>query len=183
MPADLAELPDRGAGLGGRCEEPAAEAVAGVGGGIQPDPPGVALHDPRRAVIRQRQVGHLPAERHRTEHRADADLRRRQPRLHRLDRPQAVATRYGHLLPLPFLVPLRPPDQHAQPVHDLGQVGDIQRAELAPPECAGETKRQQCPVALADHAVGAEGDHLTDHVRGRRRLALLGRADGPADAT
>ena len=33
--------------------KPAAQAVAGVGGRIQPDPAGVPLHDPRRAVVRQ----------------------------------------------------------------------------------------------------------------------------------
>ena len=51
--ADLRQLPDRGAALGRRREEPAAQAVAGIGGRIKADPPRIPLHDPGRAVVRQ----------------------------------------------------------------------------------------------------------------------------------
>ena len=91
-----------------------------------------------------------PAERHRTEHWADADLRCGQPRLQRLDRLRAVAARYRHHLPLPFLVGLAVSDQHAQSVRCLGQVGGLKRAKFTAAECTGEAERQQRTISLAD---------------------------------
>ena len=91
---------------------------------------GVALHHPRRAVVRQGLARYPSAPRHRSEHRPCADLSRCQPRLHRLDRAELVAARNGDLLPLPFLVALAAADQDPQPVRDLGQIGDLKRAQL-----------------------------------------------------
>ena len=97
------------------------------------------------------------------------------------DRAELVAAGYRDLLPLPFLVALAAPDQDPQPVGDLGEIGDLERAELAPAERPGKAQAEQRAVPLADHGVGAERDHLADQVRGRRRLALFGRPDGATD--
>jgi len=83
----------------GRGQEAAAQAVPAVGRRIEADPAGVALHDPRRAVVRQGVARHPSAPRHRSEHGPAADLR--QPRLHRLDRPELLATGNRDLLPCP----------------------------------------------------------------------------------
>ena len=82
----------------------------------------------------------------------------------------------------PFLIALATADQHAQPVGDFGEIGDIKRAEFTPPEGSREAEAEQRAVPLADHVVRAQGDHLPDQIRGRGRLALLRAADGPADA-
>ena len=50
------------------------------------------------------------------------------------------------------------------------------------PERAGEAQGQQRAVPLAGERVGAERQHLLQHVRGGGRLALPGGADGAADA-
>jgi hypothetical protein len=65
---------------------------------------------------------------------------------------------------------------------DLGQIGDLERAEFTAAERPGKAQAQQCAVTAADHAVGEQRDHLADQICCRRRLALLGAADGPADA-
>ena len=140
MPAHLGQLPYARAGLRCRGEEPAAQAVAAVGAVIKADPPCVALHDPRRAVVRQGLARHPSAPPHCSEHRAVADRGRCQPRLHRLNRAQLVASGNRHLLPLPFLVTLRAPDQDPQPVWDLGQIGDLERAEFGATERPGKAQ-------------------------------------------
>jgi hypothetical protein len=68
-------------------------------------------------------------------------------------------------LALPFLITLRPPDQDPQPVANLRQIGDLEGAEFAAAERAGEAEREQCAVPLADHGVRAEREHLADQVR------------------
>jgi hypothetical protein len=72
----------------------------------------------------------LPPSADRSEHWPAADLRRRQPRLHGLDRTEPVAAGYGDLLAPPFLVALAAPDQDPRPVRNLGQVRDFERAQL-----------------------------------------------------
>jgi hypothetical protein len=54
-------------------------------------------------------------------------------------------------------------------------------AEFTAPERPGKAQAEQRAIPLADHVVRAERDHLADQIRGRRRLTLLGRADGAAD--
>ena len=79
MTGYLAELPYARPAFRGAREEPAAKAVPRIGRRIQPDPLGIPLHDPRRAVVRQGLARYPSAPRHRSEHRPCADLRRRQP--------------------------------------------------------------------------------------------------------
>jgi hypothetical protein len=87
-------------------------------------------------------------------------------------------SRYRDLLPLPFLIALAAPDQDPQPVGDFGEIGDLERAEFTAPERPGKAQAKQRAIPLADHAVRAQGNHLADQVRGRRRLALFRAADG-----
>ena len=69
-------------------------------------------------------------------------------RLHRLDRAELVASGNRHLLPLPFLIALAAPDQDPQPIRDFGEISDLQRAELTPPEGAGEAEGEQRTVSV-----------------------------------
>ena len=71
--------------------EAGAQRVPGVDRRIEAHGRGVSLHDPRRAVIGQRHIGHPAAERHDAEYRAAADLGCRQSGLHRLDLPGRLA--------------------------------------------------------------------------------------------
>ena len=59
--------------------------MAGEGRRLQAHPAGIALHDPRGALVRQGPVRHLPAQGYRPKHRPGADLRRGQPRLQGLE--------------------------------------------------------------------------------------------------
>ena len=56
------------------------------------------------------------------------------------------------------------------------------RHQLGAAEGSGEAQGEQRAVAGAGERVGAERQHLLEHVRGGGRLPLTGGADGPADA-
>jgi hypothetical protein len=94
---------------------------------------------------------------HGTEHGPSADLGRRQPRLHRFDRTEPVASGNRDLLPLPFLVALAAPDQDPQPVRDLGQVRDVERAQRserrnAPAKPRQSSARSLLPIMVSGHS-------------------------------
>jgi hypothetical protein len=84
----------------------------------------------------------LPAERHGAEHRSGADLRRGELRLHRLDRPLLAASGNRDLLAGAFLIAFASPDQDPQTVRQLGQIGDLERAEAGVYRVQGTLARQ-----------------------------------------
>jgi hypothetical protein len=95
------------------------------------------------------------------------NLRRGQPHLHRLDRPQPVAARDGDFLARSFLIGLQTPDRDAQAVGHLREVSDFEGDELRAPEGSGKARRQERPVAFVGECIGTVLQHLADEIGGR----------------
>ena len=139
-------------------EKAGAQAMAGEALGIKTGTHREFFDGQRDALLRQRRLGHAPAFPHAAEHEARADFGTRQPHLHGLDRADADAAQDRHLLPLPFLVGLAMPDQHAQPVGNFGEVLGLQ-CQLAAPEGTSKAQGEQRAIPLACQRVGAELEH------------------------
>ena len=160
VPRHLHHLKHRRPRFRGASEETRAQAVAAVGGRIETCPHRVVLHDLRRAEGRKRGALQAAALQHGPEQRAHADLCRRQPRLHRLNRTQPVAPRDGDLVPLPALVGLAPTNPDAQPIRDFAQILDLERHQLAAAERAGKSPTpampgRACLPACSDRAAAS----------------------------
>ena len=139
------------------------EAVPCIGRGIEAHPPGIPLHDPGRAVIAEWHVRDLATLDDRSEHRPAADLRRRQPRLHRLDRAELVASEERRP-PAPAL-----PDRPCCAGSGCGARREL-RLDRRPParkvHCGGRRQRSQvscCPLDGSDllsvEILFVEGQH------------------------
>lgn len=174
--------PLRFAGGGGRGRESGAQAVAAKGTRVKTQRFDVPFHHDRDAFPRQPLRQEVAMTVHHAKEGAALDVRRRFPSL---ERPQGA----GRLFPalrnpdgpsLRFLVGLRAPDPHNQPVARFLDIGDIKGHQLGAAKRPAEAEQQQRAIALAEQAIRQLGQDLLQVVGQHGSLALRADPEFPA---